>query len=128
MLNGRRIRKHDAEQERIATAWARIVSDLTKETDILVRYTAWKNDNYLQNFADDGELIDTEDMVNLNTEATLLYQGLAQNMTKLADIFAIPEDSFSDLNAVNATKLQTNNDAFISKYNIDIADWDSRYN
>jgi hypothetical protein len=117
MIASRRRRKHDQEQEQISTAWAKLASDLTRETDRLVQYAPWKNDQFLGG----KDLVDADDMSYMNQEGLVLYQILTQNMAKVQEAFGI-------INMEDLVDMKAKNDAFIAKHSVNIDEWDKRYN
>ena len=103
------------EQTALKTTWAKVISDLTRETDLLIKLVAWKNKKFLDGSGD----FDAEDMTLLAAKSNTVITKLNANIAKLEEIAEIPD--------VDLAVYATNNDAFIAKYGVDVADFDKRY-
>jgi len=110
-----RTKKIADEQETIQKSWARIASDIQRETDLLKQFAAWKNDNFINNKGD----LDIEDMDAIHNQFSELFSALSANMSILNDV--------GNLRDANIEVFKTNNDAFIASHNIDIHEFDKRY-
>jgi len=103
------------DQTTIKKEWARAASTINRLTLELKQFAAWKNDNFLNPNSD----FDADDMATLNAQFITDYSALQSNMAELAVIGAIPH---ADLDIY-----KTNNDKYILDNNIDVIDYDKRY-
>ena len=104
-----------SDQTKIQKEWSNASSTINKLTLELKQYAAWKNYHYLNGNND----FDAEDIQTLNNQFTSVYLELQSNMLLLAEIGAIPN---ADLAIYEA-----NNNQYITDNNIDVADYDKRY-
>jgi len=102
-------------QTKIQKEWAAASSTINRLTLELKQYAAWKNFNYLNGNND----FDADDMTTLNAQFTAINDELKANMVLIAEIGDIPN---ADL-----AVYETNNDQYISDNNIDVVEYDKRY-
>ncbi len=107
--------KISTDQTRIQASWATASSTINRLTLELKEYAAWKNFNYLNGNND----FDAEDIASLNAQFNGIYSELQANMVLLAEIGAIPD--------VDLAVYATNNNQYIADNNIDVVDYDKRY-
>lgn len=104
-----------ADQAKIQKEWAAASSAISRLTLELKEYAAWKNYNYLNGNSD----FDAEDIETLNNQFLTVYSELQANIALLTDIGSIPNE---DLDVY-----KTNNDNYIAENNINVAEYDKRY-
>ena len=103
-----------SDQTKIQKDWATASSTINRLTLELKEYAAWKNDSYLTD-----KDFDADDILQLNAQFLVIFSELQANFILLAEIGAIPSDDLA--------VYKTNNDQYISTNNLDVIEFDKRY-
>lgn len=110
-----RLNKINSEYDNLTRAWTNIADVMTRELPNLKNFAAWRNEMFLTNSGD----IDLDDMIEYRSQFDVIF-------SKLAPAFAV----LNELNTMAAgtpEEFKTNNDAFITKYSLNVTDYDKKF-
>ena len=109
-LSTKRAANIDADFTAIEKSYAKIASDLKRETDILMQHTGWMHDNIIGEKGD----IDVLDRADFNATFEPVFSSIQAELSKMAECYAVYDD--------NPTVYAQNLADFIAKYPLSAPD------
>lgn len=110
-----RLNKINAEYENLSRAWTNIADVMTRELPNLKNFAAWRNEMFL---TDSGD-IDIEDMAEYKAQFDAIFGKLVPSMIVLNEL--------NDMASNPPEQFKVDNDAFIAKYGLNMAEYDKKF-